>query len=255
VPRRMAAAPRRCCRASRACAVRWLRDPRSCRTRGCLAHCCSGLCSLRACRLTGAISALWSSRRGAVGARAARVATLPRSRPRGSSSATLLPAGTGSRYEPASVSAERVGGTRAGVRVLVRADSGVRVVLSGVQVEQLVRELSGRGSVTGVLGEVPDLDAARRVLLPLINDNRYSRSQCRSLLVLAACPAGGSWVELTDVARELEISPSTVHRYLLTWMAIGLIEQDAQSRRYRRPPSESAGSEREPSPSSTSDAG
>jgi IclR-like helix-turn-helix domain-containing protein len=143
------------------------------------------------------------------------------------------------------------------VGVPVRVDRGVRVALSGVQVEQLVCQLSGHGSVAGVLGEVSDLDGARRALLPLIEDNQYSRSVCRALLVLAACPADGGWAELTDVARELGFSPSTTHRYMHTWVAIGLLEQDAYSRRYRRPPTGGVvgESEREASPRGTSDAG
>jgi hypothetical protein len=111
---------------------------------------------------------------------------------------------------------------------------GVQIALSGGRVEQFVMQLSGRGSVTAVLGEVPDLEGARRVLVPLIEDGRHSRSQCRALLVLAACSVDGGWIELTDVARELGLSPSTVHRYITTWMAIGLLEQHGQSRRYRR---------------------
>jgi hypothetical protein len=125
-------------------------------------------------------------------------------------------------------------------------DSSVRIALSGVQVEHLVVQLSGRGSLTAVLGEVPDLEGARRVLLPLIDDNRYSRSQCRALLVLAACPVDGGWIELTDVARELGISPSTVHRYITTWIAIGLLEQHAQSRRYRRQSTQRRGTQAVP---------
>jgi hypothetical protein len=142
-----------------------------------------------------------------------------------------------------------------GVRVDVSAGRGVRIALSGAQVEQMVRNLSGRGSVAGALGEVSDLDSVRRALLPLIRDNRYSRSVCRSLLVLAACPADGGWVELTDVARELAISPSTTHRYISTWMAMGILEQDARSRRYRRPPTRGADNEHDIAPTSGSYAG
>ncbi len=130
--------------------------------------------------------------------------------------------------------------------MLVNAGRRVRVALSGLQVEQVMEQLSGRVSVMGVLGGgVPDLDGVRRALEPLLEDNRYSRSACRALLVLAAFPVDGSELELTDVARELGISQSTIHRYIATWMAIGLLEQDPQSRRYRRPPAADVGGEQE----------
>ena len=56
----------------------------------------------------------------------------------------------------------------------------------------------------------------------------------RALLVPAAFPADGSERELTAVAEQLSLSPSTTHRYLRTWTAVGLLERDPDSRRYRR---------------------
>jgi hypothetical protein len=138
---------------------------------------------------------------------------------------------------------------------IMSADRGVRIALSGVQVEQVVRQISGHAGVTRLLPEVPDLDELQHALQPLLTDTQYSRSACRALLVLAAFPADGSEVELTEVARALEISPSTTHRYIATWMAIGLLEQDPRSRRYRRPLASSEGSERETSATGGSDAG
>jgi hypothetical protein len=117
------------------------------------------------------------------------------------------------------------------------AERGVRIVLIGEQVRQVARQIAGRPRVTGVLGGLPELQELRRVLDPLLEDDRFSRSACRAVLVLAAFPADGSGRELTAVARELDLSPSTTHRYISTWMAIGLLEQDARSRRYRRQPS------------------
>jgi DNA-binding MarR family transcriptional regulator len=52
--------------------------------------------------------------------------------------------------------------------------------------------------------------------------------------VLAAFPADGTERELSSVANQLSLSPSTTHRYLRTWTAVGLLERDPNSRRYRR---------------------
>ncbi len=79
---------------------------------------------------------------------------------------------------------------------------------------------------------------------PMWDDHQWSRSVLRSVLVLAACPADGSDSEITDIARATGLSPSTTHRYAQTWAALGLIEQDPRTRRYRRVLD--AGRQREP---------
>jgi len=79
-----------------------------------------------------------------------------------------------------------------------------------------------------------DPEELRRAVLPLLDDQGYSRATLRALLVLAAFPADGTGRELTSVAKQLALSPSATHRYAVTWMAVGLLEQDPRSRRYRR---------------------
>ncbi len=110
----------------------------------------------------------------------------------------------------------------------------VTITLTDRQVAQVVREASGRTTLASVLPDVSGIDALRSVVLPLRDDTSYSRSTLRALLVLAAFPADGSERELTEIARQLDISPSTTHRYIGTWMAVGLLEQHPRSRRYRR---------------------
>jgi IclR-like helix-turn-helix domain-containing protein len=53
-------------------------------------------------------------------------------------------------------------------------------------------------------------------------------------MVVLAYPADGSECELTDAARTIGLSPSTMHRYTRAWVALGVLEQDPDSRRYRR---------------------
>lgn len=121
-------------------------------------------------------------------------------------------------------------------------DLEVAIRLSRAQIAYVVRLAAG-GSTLGVplAGEV-DIRALHGVLEPLMDDVSLSRSTYRALLVLHAFPMNGEKREVTDVARQLRLSPSTTHRYARTWEAIGLLEQDAASRQYGRVPDWSASS-------------
>lgn len=110
----------------------------------------------------------------------------------------------------------------------------VLIALTDGQVAQVVREAACRTSVAGLLPETDALDALRSVVLPLLDNATYSRSTLRALLALAAFPADGAERELTEVARELGFSAGTMHRYVGTWRALGLLDQDPRSRQYRR---------------------
>ncbi|MGO9322747.1 MAG: helix-turn-helix domain-containing protein [Solirubrobacteraceae bacterium] len=116
----------------------------------------------------------------------------------------------------------------------MNSDRDVRITLTDEQVRQVVGDASGGARMTRLLPELSDLDELRRIVLPRLDDERCSRSTFRALLVLAAFPADGSEREMSDVARTLDLSPSMTHRYIGTWMAVGLLEQDPRSRRYRR---------------------
>jgi DNA-binding MarR family transcriptional regulator len=62
----------------------------------------------------------------------------------------------------------------------------------------------------------------------------HNHALLQALRVLVAFPADGTYKELTDVARQLAIPASTVHRHVTTWTAVGLLEQNPHTRRYRR---------------------
>ncbi len=64
---------------------------------------------------------------------------------------------------------------------------------------------------------------------------RVSRSLLQGLLILSSLPAEGRFTALGALSQRLEISPSTVHRYLTTWTLVGLVERDPKTRHYRRP--------------------
>jgi hypothetical protein len=120
----------------------------------------------------------------------------------------------------------------------VSAERNVTITLTEWQVARVVREVHGESHLEA-LPDVEHLAGMRGALVPLLDDATYSRSTLRALLVLAAFPPDGGERELTDVARQLDLSPSTTHRYIGTWMAVGLLEQHPRTRRYRRVLSES----------------
>lgn len=107
--------------------------------------------------------------------------------------------------------------------------------LSDAQVAQVVREASGGASLVGLLAEGGNAQRLEKTAASLTGDWAYSRALARALLVLAAFPADGSDREMTEVARQLALPPSTTYRYIRTWTAFGFLEQLAHSRRYRRP--------------------
>lgn len=113
-------------------------------------------------------------------------------------------------------------------------DREVLIALTDGQVAQVVREATGREHPAGLLPELVEVDGVFELVEPLLADESYSRTVLRALLVFSALPPDGRARELTDVAREVGISPSTTHRYMQTWMAVGLVEQQTRSRRYRR---------------------
>ncbi|HWY91159.1 MAG TPA: helix-turn-helix domain-containing protein, partial [Solirubrobacteraceae bacterium] len=68
-----------------------------------------------------------------------------------------------------------------------------------------------------------------------LDDDRFSRSLLRGLMVLAAFPSDGGSRRVTDVAKQLGLGASTTHRYAITLVELGLLERDPASRHYRLP--------------------
>lgn len=66
---------------------------------------------------------------------------------------------------------------------------------------------------------------------PRVNNRLMSQNVIVSLLVLSSLHGGERRV--TDIADDLGISRATAVRYLKTWVAVGILEQDPSSRRYR----------------------
>jgi predicted transcriptional regulator len=109
----------------------------------------------------------------------------------------------------------------------------ISIELSKAQLERVLRDLSRSGSVSLALAGLPDLRAGLARAQPLLEDSRLSRSLTLGLLLLAAFPDDGGYIGNGQLARKLQLSASTAHRYVSTLVALGLVEQDASTRKYR----------------------
>jgi hypothetical protein len=117
----------------------------------------------------------------------------------------------------------------------VSQDPDVSITLTAAQVGRVIRDASGDdGSLTGLFAPLGDLQAFSLLVASSLEDRSLSHSMLRALLILAAFPADGTERSLAAVAEILDYSPSTTHRYVTTWMAVGFLEQEPRSRRYRR---------------------
>jgi hypothetical protein len=114
--------------------------------------------------------------------------------------------------------------------------SALLLELSREQVE-LVRGHAARwGNMQALLSEGeahPEvLAAAYREILrgpgaPLCS------SLVAGLVIYAVLPCDGTPVANAELARVLGMNSSTTHRYLITLVAVGLVERTARTRRYR----------------------
>lgn len=117
----------------------------------------------------------------------------------------------------------------------VAAQEGiVMLTLSPAQVEQVLRSATADSQAgdTGVLSTDQLSGARERRYRALLDDRRLSRSLLAGLLVLTCFPPGGE-MGIADLARRLDMRTSTIHRYVSTLLAAGLLERDPVSRQYR----------------------
>jgi IclR family pca regulon transcriptional regulator len=64
----------------------------------------------------------------------------------------------------------------------------------------------------------------------------YSQSLERGLTILSAFRSGRPLLGISELGREIGLSRSTTHRYVATLAALGYLEQDAPTKRYRLGP-------------------
>ncbi|HEY7829568.1 MAG TPA: helix-turn-helix domain-containing protein [Solirubrobacteraceae bacterium] len=120
-----------------------------------------------------------------------------------------------------------------------QAEGGrVFIQLTEDQVERvIVRNASGsaadsrKGSASA---RVKDAGQSTQWLFrTLMEDRSLSHSLLIGLQVLTCFPLDGTERGVAEVAKQLEMNNSTVHRYMSTLMRIGLLEQDMYTRLYR----------------------
>ena len=116
----------------------------------------------------------------------------------------------------------------------------VYLQLTTEQVESIVRAAQGGDAAslaTSLSGRVvrrgiPSIAVWEERAQGEAVESRFSFSLVRGLLLLAAL-ADGQPARLTDLAVELNLSPSTARTYVRTLLIAGLVEQDKTTRLYR----------------------
>lgn len=107
----------------------------------------------------------------------------------------------------------------------------IEIKLSPTQVEKVVRAVKP-SRAPGFAEMITTALSHAETGVPASDDPRTSRSLLRGLAVLACFDADDESLGLTEIADRLGINPSTVHRYLLTLVQVGLLEQSQETRRY-----------------------
>jgi hypothetical protein len=109
----------------------------------------------------------------------------------------------------------------------------VVIELSPAQVDRVIRSAAEGGSMSVLLSGLRDVREVLAREPRQMEDSRLSRSLLAGLLMLASFPTDGSYLGNAEIARMLDMNPSTTHRYVSTLVAVGLLERDPSTRRYR----------------------
>ncbi len=117
----------------------------------------------------------------------------------------------------------------------------VSITLSRNQVDHVMRAALGESAAPNLSGMVAGTGFHRSHARDMLSlryrdlqaNRRLSRSLLAGLLVLSCFPPEGMDIGIKDISEQLELNTSTVHRYVLTLVAAGLLERDPDTRRYR----------------------
>lgn len=163
----------------------------------------------------------------------------PQPRPGGSSGRVHESEGHADRLQESEGHADRL--QESDGRTSRSGELNVSITLLPNQVDHVMRTVLGddAGPSTSALvaGSGFHRSHARQALgaryRSLQRNRRLSRSLLSGLLVLSCFPARGVDLGIKDISKELDLNTSTVHRYVLTLVAAGLLERDPDTRRYR----------------------
>jgi IclR helix-turn-helix domain len=127
----------------------------------------------------------------------------------------------------------------------------IAITLSPTQVEQVIRSAgyasngmmssllivaldNGHAVANGDNGNHRSLkEETQLALTNALCDPQLSQSLLRGLAILSRFGPERPWRAIIDLARDLDMSPSTTHRYVKTLRAVGLLEQNNTTREYR----------------------
>jgi IclR helix-turn-helix domain len=104
----------------------------------------------------------------------------------------------------------------------------ISITLYPTQIDAIVRAAarSRAPSVSTLIGGYMPAD---------MDDPRMSRSLLRGLSILTCFSPDGDPRGILELARALDLSPSTAHRYAITLVELGLLERCPKTRKYRLP--------------------
>jgi hypothetical protein len=120
-----------------------------------------------------------------------------------------------------------------------RGGGKISIELTKAQIQEIVRRAGDDGAAVVWPSAVRDPDWALALrskdgaCLEQLSDKALSRTLLTGLLVLSCLPLDGECIGVVELARLLGMNTSTTHRYIKTLLAVGLIERDADSRKYR----------------------
>jgi len=111
--------------------------------------------------------------------------------------------------------------------------SRVEITLTPAQVAQVIRGAAPETLVDPFDAELGDRWLRDR-LGPMLSGGCYSIVTVRAVLTLLTIPKHKDGVAVRRLAEQLGLAPSTTLRYVNTWQALGMVDQDPETRRYRR---------------------
>jgi IclR helix-turn-helix domain len=113
----------------------------------------------------------------------------------------------------------------------------ISITLSPGQIEEIVRAAEpGRAPGFAALISAA-LARTESMGTPVHVDRRLSRSLLRGLAILTCFGPEEPTLGLMEIAKRLGINASTIHRYAITLVEVGLLEQSPKTRKYSLPSS------------------